>query len=103
MPKILSAAEVVSTIPNGATVASVGVIGWVTPDAVLKALGERFRQTGSPRDVTNAVRGARSAGKKTVSIALMRERKETVVSVAVEPLSSANPRPKAAQGTHPKQ
>lgn len=52
MASIVSAAEAVASIPDGATVASVGVIGWITPDAVLKALGERFRQSGAPRDLT---------------------------------------------------
>lgn len=42
----------VSLIGTGATVASAGVIGWVTPDVVLKALGDRFRKTGTPRDLT---------------------------------------------------
>lgn len=52
MTKITSAADAVSRISSNATVASVGVIGWITPDDVLKALGDRFRQTGAPRDLT---------------------------------------------------
>lgn len=52
MSKIVDAATAVAAIPNGATVASVGVIGWITPDAVLAALGNRFRSTGAPRDLT---------------------------------------------------
>jgi len=52
MTKIVTAAEAVADIPDGATVASAGVIGWVTPDAVLKALGQRFRDTATPRDLT---------------------------------------------------
>jgi propionate CoA-transferase len=48
----VTAAEAVATIPDGATVASVGVIGWITPDSLLKALGDRFRATGAPRDLT---------------------------------------------------
>lgn len=52
MSKIIDAAAAVASIKDGQTVASVGVIGWITPDAVLKALGERFRQTGAPRDLT---------------------------------------------------
>lgn len=59
-------------------------------------------EVGSPRDVTNAMREARSAGKKTISVVLMRERKEATVSVAVEALPSPTPRPRAAQGNHPK-
>lgn len=52
MTKIVDAARIVETIRDGSTVASVGVIGWITPDRVLKALGDRFRETGSPRDLT---------------------------------------------------
>ncbi|RWP99098.1 CoA-transferase [Mesorhizobium sp.] len=52
MTKILTSQEAVASIPDNTTVASVGVIGWVTPDAVLKALGDRFAQTGSPRNLT---------------------------------------------------
>ncbi|MBS7698868.1 CoA-transferase [Chelatococcus sp. YT9] len=52
MIKIVDAAEAVASIPDGATVASVGVIGWITPDKVLKALGDRFRATSHPRDLT---------------------------------------------------
>lgn len=50
--KITDAATAVASIKDGQTIASVGVIGWITPDAVLKALGERFRETASPRDLT---------------------------------------------------
>lgn len=52
MATITTAADAVAAIPDRATVASVGVIGWITPDAVLKALGDRFRDTASPRDLT---------------------------------------------------
>lgn len=52
MSKVLDAAAAVAAIPDGATVASVGVIGWITPDRVLKALGDRFRETGAPRGLT---------------------------------------------------
>lgn len=52
MSKIIEAAEAVASIQDGATLASVGVIGWITPDKVLKALGDRFRETGAPRDLT---------------------------------------------------
>lgn len=52
MTKIVSAAQAVAGIENGASVASAGVIGWVTPDATLAALGERFAATGAPRDLT---------------------------------------------------
>jgi len=59
-------------------------------------------QVASPRDVTNAMREARAAGKKTIAIALMRERKETTVSVAVEPAQTFAPKPRVSQGNRPK-
>jgi|SRR5579863_1271823 len=52
MSKVCSAAEAVSLIQNGESVASVGVIGWITPDDLLQALADRYRQTHSPRDLT---------------------------------------------------
>lgn len=52
MTKVVSAHEAVGVIQDGASVASVGVIGWCTPDAVLKAIADRFESTASPRDLT---------------------------------------------------
>jgi len=52
MNKIMSAEQAVAPISDRMTVASVGVIGWITPDKVLKALGDRFAATSSPRDLT---------------------------------------------------
>ena len=52
MSKICSAQEAVSVVKSGDAVASVGVIGWITPDALLKALAERFKTSAEPRDVT---------------------------------------------------
>jgi len=52
MSKRITAAEAACLVHSGDTVASVGVIGWITPDALLNALGERFRQDGDPRDLT---------------------------------------------------
>lgn len=52
MTKIVDVASAVAGIKDGQTVASVGVIGWITPDKVLKALGDRFRETGAPRNLT---------------------------------------------------
>ncbi|GIX28290.1 MAG: hypothetical protein KatS3mg123_2171 [Burkholderiales bacterium] len=52
MSKVCSAREAVEIIKDGQSVASVGVIGWITPDDLLKALAERFRETGTPRDLT---------------------------------------------------
>ncbi len=52
MSKICTAAQAVSDIRPGQSVGSVGVIGWLTPDALFKALAQRFHETGSPRDLT---------------------------------------------------
>ncbi|MEO0385456.1 MAG: CoA-transferase [Pseudomonadota bacterium] len=52
MSKVVSAHQAIASITSQSTVASAGVIGWVTPDSVLGALGKRFRQTQSPRDLT---------------------------------------------------
>jgi propionate CoA-transferase len=52
MSKVVDAARIAESIRDGSTVASVGVIGWITPDRILKAVGDRFRETGSPRDLT---------------------------------------------------
>jgi propionate CoA-transferase len=52
MNKVTTADKAVAQIPDGATVATVGVIGWITPDTCLSALGRRFKQTASPRNLT---------------------------------------------------
>ncbi|MQA78451.1 MAG: propionate CoA-transferase [Streptosporangiales bacterium] len=52
MSKVCDAATAVSVVRDGHTVASTGVIGWLTPDVVLRALGERFESTGSPEGLT---------------------------------------------------
>ncbi|KHK51120.1 propionate CoA-transferase [Ralstonia sp. A12] len=52
MSKICSAEEAVSLIRDGSSVASVGVIGWITPDSVLKALRNRFDTSGSPSNLS---------------------------------------------------
>lgn len=52
MSKVVSASKAVASIPDGSTVASAGVIGWVTPDKTLAALGQRFRDTGAPTNLT---------------------------------------------------
>ena len=52
MTKVCSFEDAVGDIRDGQSVASVGVIGWITPDRTLAALAERFRATGSPRDLT---------------------------------------------------
>lgn len=52
MSKICSAQEAVALIEDGQAVASVGVIGWLTPDDLLSALADRFRKSGEPRGLT---------------------------------------------------
>jgi propionate CoA-transferase len=52
MSKVVTAKQAVESIKHGQTVASVGVIGWIVPDTTLAALGERFQDTGSPRNLT---------------------------------------------------
>ncbi|MFK7875460.1 MAG: acyl CoA:acetate/3-ketoacid CoA transferase [Paracoccaceae bacterium] len=53
MTKIVQASEAVSRIQDGAvvSVSSSSTLG--CPDAVLKAIGERFTQEGHPRDITS--------------------------------------------------
>jgi propionate CoA-transferase len=52
MNKFCSAETAVAAIKDGQTVASVGVIGWITPDLILKSLAARHLREGSPRDLT---------------------------------------------------
>ena len=52
MSKIKSAAEAAALIPDGAIVAVNSSSGLCCPDAVLAAIGERFRQEGAPRGLT---------------------------------------------------
>jgi len=52
MPKIVSAAEAARAIPDGAAVAVNSSSGLNCPDAVLKAIGERFDRETHPRDLT---------------------------------------------------
>ena len=51
--KIRTAAAAVAVIRNGATIAVSSSSGLCCPDAVLQALGERFKATGTPRDLTS--------------------------------------------------
>jgi len=53
MTKVVPASEAVACIADGAvvTVSSSSALG--CPDLVLKALGQRFRETGHPRDLTS--------------------------------------------------
>ena len=52
MSKIRSAQAAAAMVPDGATVAINASSGLLCPDAVLKALGERFAATGAPAALT---------------------------------------------------
>lgn len=52
MNKVVSAAEAVARIKDGATVAVNSSSGLCCPDAVLAALGQRFAETGAPAGLT---------------------------------------------------
>ena len=52
MSKIRTAAEAASVIPDGAIVAVNSSSGLCCPDAILAAIGQRFRNEGAPRDLT---------------------------------------------------
>ena len=68
-------------------------------DVLLKVNDEHVT---SPRDVTNAIREARSAGKKSIPVAVVRERRELTISVAIEAIQPASPKPRASQVNQPK-
>lgn len=52
MSKICTAQEAVASIESCQAVACAGVIGWLTPDALLRALGERYETEHEPRDLS---------------------------------------------------
>ncbi len=52
MTKFCSLHESIADIDNSATIATVGVIGWITPDAILKAIADQFNSAGSPNQLT---------------------------------------------------
>jgi len=51
MSKVCSIEEAAGIIQDSNTVAIVGVIGWISPDDLLKGLADRYRQTGSPKNL----------------------------------------------------
>lgn len=51
MSKVCSISEAVSIIEDSQMVATCGVLAWITPDAVLKGLADRFLETGSPKNL----------------------------------------------------
>jgi propionate CoA-transferase len=50
--KVCDPATAVAVIADHQSVACTGVLGWITPDAVLRALAERFQQTGKPGELS---------------------------------------------------
>lgn len=50
--KIISASDAVSLINDGDTICATGFVCQGAPEAVLKARGERYRETGSPNNLT---------------------------------------------------
>jgi propionate CoA-transferase len=50
--KLVSARDAVALVHSGDTVTTSGFVGAGVPDALLKALGERFADEGHPRDLT---------------------------------------------------
>src|SRR5688500_12649695 len=50
--KVISLAEAVRLIPDGATVTISSSSGLGCPDAMLRAIGERFAAEGKPRNLT---------------------------------------------------
>lgn len=50
--RVMSAEDAAELVESGATVVVAGVVSMVTPEAAMRALGDRFRKTGLPRDLT---------------------------------------------------
>ena len=50
--KIVSFEEAAALIPNRATIGCCGVIGWITPDRMLKSIAERYNKESAPADCT---------------------------------------------------
>ncbi|EEA94874.1 CoA-transferase [Pseudovibrio sp. JE062] len=51
MTKFSTLEQALSVIKDGDTVASTGVIGWITPDVLLKGVSDRFEATGHPSNL----------------------------------------------------
>ncbi|GAB5390410.1 MAG: acyl CoA:acetate/3-ketoacid CoA transferase [Alphaproteobacteria bacterium] len=62
--KIVSAAEAAALIRDGDTIATSGFVGIGTPDAMLKAIAERYQQDGHPRDLTLMFAAGQGDGKE---------------------------------------
>lgn len=53
MSQVMSMAEAAGLIPEGSTVSVSSSSGLHCPDAILRAIGERFAATGSPKSITS--------------------------------------------------
>ncbi len=52
MKKIITAAEAAALVRSGDTITTSGFVGIGVPDELLKAIADRFQDTGDPRDLT---------------------------------------------------
>ena len=65
MPKIMTAAEAVKTyIKDGDTIATGGFVGAAHPEEISLALGNEFRNTGSPKNLTVMYAAGQGDGKE---------------------------------------
>jgi serine protease Do len=86
----------VRSVANGTAAEKAGL---KAGDVLLKVESD---QITSPRDVTNAMREASRAGKKAIAVVLMREHKETTVSVALDDVQPSVPKPRASRVSQPR-
>lgn len=61
--KVVSAAAAAALVHSGDTVTTSGFVGAGVPDGLLKALGDRFGETGHPRDLTLLFAAGQGDGK----------------------------------------
>ena len=52
-PRQIALAQAAELIADGATISVSSSSGLGCPDATLRAIGDRFRETGSPRNITS--------------------------------------------------
>ncbi len=52
MNKLMKADEAVRLVQDGDTISVCGISGGLTPEKLLAALGKRFSETGSPKNLT---------------------------------------------------
>lgn len=64
MSKLIAAADIAALVHDGDTITTSGFVGIGVPDALLKALGDRFAETGHPRDLSLIFAGGQGDGKE---------------------------------------